>query len=135
MLYLGIAIVLLLLVKSRKGAALSSSDPWVAAQSSAIQTVLLTQDPGNSAQYDADFSNYEKADQGKYPGFYRSKKDGSWFNPDTGDFYSAASSPAATGPNAYETGAAIRPQINLDNLLGSASNNVDQPYNAGYFIP
>jgi hypothetical protein len=51
---------------------------------------------GAPAAYDTNPNNYRPTtDQSAYPGWYQSSVDGSWYNPDTGDFYSAGSSPPA----------------------------------------
>jgi hypothetical protein len=103
------------LFRKRTVAAYGTSLAAVAPQAGKkITEISVSQDPGNSVWIDTNPANYQLADQSAYPGFYRSTLDGSWYNPDTGDFYSGGSSPAvANVKNAYDDGTVARPMIDL----------------------
>jgi uncharacterized protein YjiK len=74
----------LLFIRSKKSTTLPAS----------ASTGLTSAVQGAPAQYDTNPENYHVVpDQQGYPGFYQSSVDGSWYNPTTGDFYSAGSSP------------------------------------------
>jgi hypothetical protein len=92
-----------------------------------IEAIVITQDPGNSAQYDTDPANYVLADQSYYKGWYRSTKDGSWYNPSSGDFYSAGSSPAAyfEGNATTMPDGSVRPIIDLTANSNASATSVD----------
>ena len=67
-------------------------------------TALTSAVKGAPAAYDTNPANYHPAtDQAAYPGFYQSSVDGSWYNPTTGDFYSAGSSPPAVVYPTFDT--------------------------------
>ena len=125
-----------LLFFRRKGttATLAAGHPEAGAQ---IHTIVFSQDPGNSAQYDTDPNNYELvSDQVGYPGWYRSRKDGSWYNPDTKDFYSAGSSPARIVGGAYDQGTMQRPDnswaVNADtNQYGVTADQAAETHATG----
>ncbi len=140
--WLGIAIGVYLIF-FRKKSLVSNTLP--ASAGPKITQIVMSQDPGNAAQFDTNPSNYVAVTDPNYPGWYRSKVDGSWYNPSTGDFYSAGSSPVAAAQyGAYSTGQAQLVTFDLADVAaqGAAAaaaavaanpNNPDLPSN-GYVI-
>ena len=108
-----------------------------AADGQQISAIVVSQDPGNGAQYDTNPDNYVLADQSYYRGWYQSKVDGSWYNPSTGDFYSSGSSPVAyfEGNDTTMPDGSPRPVITLDTPT-PVSGDPDSPNNPanGYVI-
>lgn len=81
------------------------------------ETLSASQEPN----IDRDPRGVTVPDQTKWPG-WRQTRDGIWFNPLTGEFYSRGTSPPAVVPSAYETGEMVRTD------LTDAVNAVEQAY-------
>jgi hypothetical protein len=89
----------------------------------------MSQDPTGAA-YDMDLSHYLLVpDQIHYQGWYQSTVDGSWYKPDTNEFYSAGSSPVATY-DPYADPAWLAAQVNV----GAASTQASTGYDS-YLTP
>jgi hypothetical protein len=99
-----------------------------------VQSIVLSQGAGG-AWYDTNPDNYHLVTDAltdidgishpMYPGWYRSNVDGSWFNPETGEFYSANSSPVAVGLNGYESGKVKR--VTIDPTVTYLGSNSPPP--------
>lgn len=97
------------------GQAAAAAAAGVAAEMSSLAGTL-GRIAASEPNVDTDPAHVTMPDQTAYPG-WRLTGDGVWFNPSTGESYSRGTSPPATLPSAYDTGAMVRPIIDVGDIV------------------
>jgi len=136
----------LLLSKSGSAAPQAMPDQLPQVYDKDLKASVNSQDPGNSAAFPDDFTQYVKVtDPGlQYANFYVSKDGTCYYNADTGDFYGNAQPPSyyqagkydPTNPN-YDPSAQATIAAAIDPALSATPALADPyfDYNRGYDVP